>query len=55
MKQWLESLSNNSDQNIDNQGDKSNEESDIIIDELDLKEKIKINVSDEGTNKFLDL
>ena len=54
---WLESLSNNSDQNIDNQGDKSNEESDIIIDELDLKEKIKKpNVSDEGTQQIsLDL
>ena len=34
---WLESLPNNSDQNIDNQGDKSNEESDIITDELEYE------------------
>ena len=54
---WLESLSNISDHNIDYQGYKSNEESDIITDELELKEEIKKpNVSDEGTQQIsLDL
>ncbi len=54
---WLESLPCNSDQNIDNQSEKSNDESEKNTDKIELKEKIKKpNVSDEGTQQIsLDL
>tara|TARA_B100001287_G_scaffold87097_1_gene72914 strand:+ start:2608 stop:5250 length:2643 start_codon:yes stop_codon:yes gene_type:complete len=54
---WLESLPCNSDQNIDNQSEKSNDDSDKNTDKIELKEKIKKpNVSDEGTQQIsLDL
>ena len=54
---WLESLDYNSDNNIDNEEDKSNYESETNTDKLELNEEIKKpNVSDEGTQQIsLDL
>ena len=54
---WLESLPYNSDNNIDNEEDKSNYDSETNTDKFKLNEEIKKpNVSDEGTQQIsLDL